>query len=57
MQLHAESDVSNANISGAIHLNMEKWEQVWMPNDEYLGYYQNYWCGHAYYIDSHLCQV
>ena len=40
------------NISGDIDMNVVKREQIMLPNNEYLKYWQNYFHVYAQYIDT-----
>ena len=44
--------VNDSNISGYTDNFLN--EQVWLPNNEYVGYCPNYLCVYAQYIDAHV---
>ena len=50
MYMWVKSEVSTANISGVAHINLEKRDPVWLPNNQYLRYYPNYLHAYVQYI-------
>ena len=40
-----------------ISINMAKREQIWLPDEEYIGYCSNHSYAYVQYIDVNMCKI